>query len=183
MFAWLFSGSHNMNPKQATQQTTKTPRSPFGPAMVQKSAYEMSAMENRGGKSVAVLNVQVPMLSTGVVILATVWARVPKNGEYAGKLVIEGGLPRNCSFDTDFDRERFSSHVLDAAKSYPGWPALKAKAIGLLTGEYVKPSFDKPARLVETLGSGKRVTRAETMVPATGAAETLSASPDGAETH
>jgi hypothetical protein len=159
-----------MNPKEATTQTKREPRSPFGAAMVQKSAYEMSAMENRGGKSVAVLNVQVPLLGGGVVILATVWARVPKNGEYAGKLVIEGGLPRNCSFDTDFDRERFSSHVLDAAKSYPGWPALKAKAIGLLTGEYVKPSFDKPARLVETLGSGKRVTRAETMVEATGAA-------------
>jgi hypothetical protein len=154
------------NPQNAANQTRNT-RSPFGAATVQKSQYEMSKLENRGGSSVAVLNVQVPLLTAGILVTGTIWARVPKNGQDAGKLVIEAGLPKNCSFDGDYDRQRFSAHALAAAEAYPGWRALKAKAISLLTGEHVKPVFDGKSRLVETLPAGTKRIVAETTTEAT----------------
>lgn len=136
---------------------------PFGPAVVKKPDYEMTAFENKMGKSCRVLEIDIPLIVGGLVVTASMYARIDKAGT---SITFEAGLPRGCKLPDSFDSERFKSHALKAASAFREWDTLQAKAEAVLTGRATKPAFDKPTKLVRKLGDGTRQTVAETNTPA-----------------
>jgi hypothetical protein len=97
------------------------------------------------------------------VLESTIWARLDVK---RGELTIEAGLPKNTSIGDEFEMARFRAHALAAAQSHPEWDKLEAKAEAVLTGTNVKPTFDKPTRLVRRIG-GQTETVATVATPAT----------------
>lgn len=137
---------------------------PFGSAVVKKSEYEMSARDNRGGeRSCAVLMVDIPIISCGLIVTSTMYANFdPKRGE----ITFQASLPKNVKMPEENDKALFRAHALSAAEAFREWDALQARAESVLLGRNVKPTFDRATKLVRTV-SGQRQTVAEIQTPAT----------------
>jgi hypothetical protein len=136
---------------------------PFGIATVRKPSFDMSARDGRDGqKSCKMLEIDVPIVSCGVIVTASMYANYdPKRGE----LVFQGSAPRGVTLPEDADKALFRAHVLAACEAHREWEALQNKAESVLLGTYQRPVTEKPTRLVRTVGGVKQVI-AEAPAPA-----------------
>jgi hypothetical protein len=95
--------------------------------------------ENRSGKSTMAANVKVPITGIGLVVAATVYGDLDKDG----KVIFRTSLPRGITA-TDAVREEFKRHVKAGLSKWSAFNSAARAAYGRLTAVKAADNPDAP---------------------------------------
>jgi len=108
-------------------------RSPYGLISCAQAATD-TVIERFGRKSTACIEAIVPILSTGMILSVTIWARLTNRADGSGQEVnFEAGVPKGVKLSGD-PLQAFKNAVHSAANAWNGYDKATEAAASRLLG-------------------------------------------------